>query len=427
MKIIVTPIPNDQTPSVMALLPVDILYYNILTKIRAKSLLRFKCVCKDWYNLINSSNFRNIQHKHTLQLESRDSSDFLVVSDTYGLDSDDTRGTIWPLLYTYLDAPNYTSGINRKMEAFEVSCHIVGSSNGLICLQFEGSGFSLCNPVTREYSRLIKSPLLASDGFLDAYNGFGYDVVSRDYKIVNITKFQQNCIVHVYSTGSNSWKKVQKYPDLLHKSWGYNGKNVIVNNKLHWIMLKNDEDIRTNSIFMFDLDTEEFGDISYPTGLQMYDGSLDLRVSHGRLCTLQKSLPSTYRKFSMWVMKEYGVVESWTKLYEILGKRICTKYFWMITQLSRRDREEVLLIRYDKHRIRELVWYNLETKSITGKAKDTAPEKYFGSDWLCIASLAPIPGNHPNKRHTDLAIVDDMKKEVALGYSAYCANLPMYG
>ncbi|XP_074313650.1 F-box protein CPR1-like [Silene latifolia] len=387
MKIIVNPIPNDKTRNIMALLPIDIVFYNILTKVPAKSLLRFKSVCKDWYNLINSSNFRNIQHTHTL--ESHDSSDFLVVSSRCGV-------LVNQFLFyiMYLDAPNYTHG---KSRTFDSCWDIVGSSNGLICLKNLGSGFLLWNPVTKEYSRLIKSPSsLASVHISFEYYGFGYDVVSHDYKIVNIefrdAEFRRDCIFHVYSRGSNSWKESQKYPDSILGYKEYFGRNVVVNNKLHWITFKR---TAIKIILIFDLHTEELREISYPTSLR-HAKEHDLMVSRGRLCILATThWPSKHPNVSIWVMKEYGVVESWTKLYEVEGEQISSKYFRIITHQSKKDGEEVLLQKHDKNG--ELVWYDLENKSITGKVDDPATEKYAGHTWVCIASLAPIPGNDNSK------------------------------
>ncbi|XP_074313587.1 F-box protein CPR1-like [Silene latifolia] len=391
----------------MTLLPTDIIHYNILTKIPAKSLLRFKSVCKDWYNLINSKIFISIHQKHTLEFHGP--SDFLLL-----VHGGSTTLTSTPLIstfettwfYTYLDAPNYTSGIRTKLGTFEA---VVGSFNGLICLKFKRLGFLLCNPVTREHSWFIKSHNLGSVHLWDADYGFGYDVVSCDYKIVIIEfpdyEFQQDVIVHVYSTDSYSWKEAKKIPDLRINKYMFpnrHGKSVVVNNKLHWIMLKKKRSTKIRIILMFDLHTEEFREISYPNNsLKRHDeGVLELTVSGGRLCTLVNHYSSNRSStVSMWVMKEYGLVESWTKLYEIVGEQISTKHFRIITHLSRRrDSEEVLLLKYDNDQ--ELVWYNLKNKSISGKAVDFGTQIYVIDTWTCIPSLAPIPGNDPNKHRT---------------------------
>ncbi|XP_074313588.1 F-box protein CPR1-like [Silene latifolia] len=170
---------------------------------------------------------------------------------------------------------------------------------------------------------------------------------------------------------------------------------------------------------MFDLHVEEFREISYPTNsLKRHDeGVLELTVSGGRLCKLVNHYSfNRSSTVSMWVMKEYGVVESWTKLCEVVGEQISTKHFRIIYHLSRRrDIEEVLLLRYDNDQ--ELVWYNLKNKSITGKVVDSQPcsnksitgglaiKIYVIDTWACITcipSLAPIPGNDPNKHRTSI-------------------------
>ncbi|TQD94331.1 hypothetical protein C1H46_020145 [Malus baccata] len=112
------------------------------------------------------------------------------------------------------------------------------------------------------------------------------------------------------------------------------GENAFVRGALHWIQKNGVQ----HFIVSFDLSTEVFGEITMPEPdstwkkrkLTFQPGTLLNGFS--RICRYGESLaffeksPDTYSAsesgmlLSMWVMKEYGVAESWIKLYTVHGK-----------------------------------------------------------------------------------------------------------
>ncbi|PHU02795.1 hypothetical protein BC332_28046 [Capsicum chinense] len=139
---------------------------------------------------------------------------------------------------------------------------IAGSINGLICYNI-CHDLTLWNPSTRKFKQL---PDLGLQMTSDFHIGFGYDRVHDDYKVVAIIReFRTNYYyAKIYSLKIDSWRTMDDGARLYHHS------GMLVNGNLHWITKYDDG----YGIMFIDL----------------VDGK----------CS-----------------KEYGVKESWTKLYTI--------------------------------------------------------------------------------------------------------------
>ncbi|KAK9681729.1 hypothetical protein RND81_10G023700 [Saponaria officinalis] len=306
---------EEKSKSVTLNIPEEIIHYDILTRVLVKSLLRFKSVCKYWYTLINSSTFINIHQKYSVESRSHDYySEFLIISNEFGSNTCELM---------YIDDHNSTSLRNFKIEDVNNFTYFstVGSCNGFICLKLSDyySGFKLCNPLTKEFRNIIDHPRdrIRKIVCLKKYR-FGYNSVGRDYNIVIVTSYRKYSypplfggVVQVNSTRTNSWKTTDEFSPKLFLT----RKGVAINNTLHWNVLKEREkdDSNKNDILKFDLHTEKLGRISYSAQLKN-ELDFDLMVSNGRLCTVTKNV--TTDRIRIWTMNEYGISESWMKLYE---------------------------------------------------------------------------------------------------------------
>ena len=144
---------------------------EILARLPFKSLLRFRCVCKSWRDIIAASHFVK---KH-LSCKKNKSRLLFLQKHPQSIDYEVTN-KVW-------DA-------NRELQ-FPVqfpSCksnwhviRVLGSCNGLICFEFESVGVFLCNPCTRDFNMLPEPPTKSKSS--DFY-GFGYDFRTDDYKVV---------------------------------------------------------------------------------------------------------------------------------------------------------------------------------------------------------------------------------------------------
>lgn len=155
---------------------------------------------------------------------------------------------------------------------------------------------------------------------VDFSYGFGCctdtDQCRIDYRVVEIVRKEHSCInryyVSVYSLRSDSWKRMEEYPSIVF--WDHSGK--FVNGKLHWSAEDRVSDSKsTFFISSFDLVNETFGNVALP-GPEGEFFDHEVGCSGGNLCLF------CYfeNKMDVWVMKEYDVTESWTKIASIPTK-----------------------------------------------------------------------------------------------------------
>ncbi|KAJ8556157.1 hypothetical protein K7X08_022915 [Anisodus acutangulus] len=201
---------------------------------------------------------------------------------------------------------------NCPPKSLSLSGRILGSCNGLICLNSDSFTLTLLNPCTRKFNVFIDTAVQykgSGIGCSVSY-GFGYDASVEDYKVVKIFSFNQTedryeNMVKVYSLKAKSWKIIQGFNS------GYiNGKVAIfANGTLHWEACLGD----SWEIITYDLTLERIEKMVLPNyeGRRIY---WTLGVSRGYLIACCNYEPN---RADIWVMKEYGVEKSWTKLVTI--------------------------------------------------------------------------------------------------------------
>ncbi|KAL0008027.1 hypothetical protein SO802_009529 [Lithocarpus litseifolius] len=127
--------------------------------------------------------------------------------------------------------------------------------------------------------------------------------------------------IEVYTLSSDSWRRVGI--DFTTNGVFFNNNNLLttplVSGALHWMAVKSEEEEIRNCemIVSFDVNSEEFRKLAQPHGsiddnticrcLASFKGKLAfITYGHSEQLGLQHSI---------WVMREYGVVESWNKLF----------------------------------------------------------------------------------------------------------------
>ncbi|KAJ8540411.1 hypothetical protein K7X08_030330 [Anisodus acutangulus] len=187
----------------------------------------------------------------------------------------------------------------------------IGSCDGLICLSVKNS-LVLWNPSTRKWKEIPKQYPHMSQDYYYTY-GFGYDKYNDDYKLVLIysSKIKNSGNeVKVYSLRTNSWKKIKGFVS----GYIYSNSGVLVNGIAHWDTRPHNDFSSCYYIVTFDLETEKQGKIDLPS-YENEDVHWDLISSRDSLfgfchCESQGEV-------DIWVMKEYGVKESWTKFASV--------------------------------------------------------------------------------------------------------------
>ncbi|XP_050229498.1 F-box protein CPR1-like [Mercurialis annua] len=179
---------------------------------------------------------------------------------------------------------------------------------------YNEQGISLWNTSTNKFKSF---PLWIVDIQLD---GFGYDSVSYDYKVVMVTKlFSEDFLrVMIYSVKTNSLRRIQDLHGLepFSTRLNYDHSGVLVGSFLHWVAHPlNERTAYHNFILAFDLRDEKFRKVPQPRDMIDVEDKVLNMVSELGGCL---SLSYQFQGYvDIWIMKEYGVEKSWTKLVSV--------------------------------------------------------------------------------------------------------------
>ncbi|KAM5576936.1 hypothetical protein ABKV19_007669 [Rosa sericea] len=314
-------------------LPEDLIILQILTRLPIKSLIRFSCVSKRWSSIILSD--PQFAKKHfKLASEQNSLSQRLLLSTRSQMQSLDVDTS------SFVD----DSSVRNLTCPFKQPGHFVkmlGSCNGMVCVALDfHDGYYIWNPSTGLFLKL-PNPNFASEGVISFdpkmpdsdrsktiigphYWGFGYVSATDDYKVVVEARFSDfKMHVEVFSSRANSWKRIES---TLTVSSVYHSftktRGALSNETLHWLHAawpRAPECYRL-VIAAFDLTKEEFREIPLPVfkgdGTSLYS-FIDVGVvSGGCLCVCRYEGQSK-EHIQLWVMREYDVHESWTKLFRL--------------------------------------------------------------------------------------------------------------
>ena len=208
---------------------------------------------------------------------------------------------------------------------------IVGSSNGLLCLTHRYQNDSqyqylyvLWNPsIHKAISLPVPDLRLNSIRHYALSHGFGYDPATDDYKLVRVVYVDGSVLpqVEMYTLRSGGWRYLTASgPANVIADWTL---SVFMNGVVHWLaQTPNGEGNIRNVIVVFDIGHEVFDEISVPKSLEgMEHLNMEVAVVDGLLalvpCIRNEWELEGEESYSVWVMREYGVVESWTKLFDI--------------------------------------------------------------------------------------------------------------
>jgi F-box interacting protein len=143
--------------------------------------------------------------------------------------------------------------------------------------------------------------------------GFGYDHLIDKYKVVAVSMYicyrnftLQDIQVNVHTSGTNSWRLIQKFPPVTF----YNNhlqSGIFVSGTINWLVRIGDQ-----PIVSLDLGTESYQQILYPDQV----AASSLVVLRDCLCILARHGGSQMVS-DIWLMKEYGNRESWIKLASV--------------------------------------------------------------------------------------------------------------
>ncbi|KAG5631155.1 hypothetical protein H5410_002872 [Solanum commersonii] len=308
-------------------LPEDVIIY-ILLSLPVKSLMRFKCIFKTWYILIRSSTFINVH----LNCSKTAKEEFIILKRSLQEDPFQHKTTLSFLfgddlkpVSPDLDVPYLASTFANNYDQFIGPCH------GLIAL-VNMVNTILFNPATRNYRLLPPCPSDVPQGFRCSVDGvgFGFDSMANDYKVVRISKvyndppyrdpYSREQKVEVYDMSTDFWRELENIDQDMPRIYWAPCSMVFYKSACYWLAIGSKDKM---IILYFDMGTEIFNTINMPDTCNSYNGPhYGLVVLRDSITMLRYPNPNpeydpAQDLMQIWIMKEYGLYDSWMKIYTI--------------------------------------------------------------------------------------------------------------
>ncbi|XP_059461149.1 F-box protein CPR1-like [Corylus avellana] len=289
------------------------LMLKILCRVPPKSLIRFRCVSKSWLEMIGNPDFFSHNPLNYSILISQETPNHLLLL-VKGTEKFITKREVLSFLsYKTLDS----------VDQIPHTLKLVASCKGLLCLhKFRTSDVYLWNPATPSVGLKALPPVTfrVRDVFGSCL-GFGFDSRSNDFKVVRIliiefqTKgienfFHMNKYVEVYSLSGGSWRLLDLEVPMFFGFLICSG-TLALDGAFIWWMPGHD-------IVVFDFSDEVFRTMPLPR-LSSYWESINISLLNGHVTLLAFAGSGMHAKCSLeiWVLLEFGVKESWTRLTTI--------------------------------------------------------------------------------------------------------------
>ncbi|KAL6194109.1 hypothetical protein ACLB2K_035193 [Fragaria x ananassa] len=312
--------------------------FDIHCRIPIKTLIKCRRVCNPWRSLLSDPLF-------TKGLFARTPACHLVRA----------MGRYYLLNFNDASTPNGVTALQTRF--LNSSDGFVGSCNGFLCLynkERNRLGFFISNPITGESLALPKAmkpndppPIYCGPSadaithenlaFLDSFRpksveelvfqscsafGFGFSPISDVYKVVVFTKSRLFEVksprefrlsrgpekVTVLTVGSGSWRHIEDsvMGEFDHQS------GIFLNGYLHWI--GRTTLVGSRFIYAFCIESESFKELPLPPWTV---DSNKTRCNLGVLNGCLSIIVDLDCNVNVWVMKDYGVKESWAKELDI--------------------------------------------------------------------------------------------------------------
>ncbi|XVF28010.1 hypothetical protein REPUB_Repub14bG0158900 [Reevesia pubescens] len=175
---------------------------------------------------------------------------------------------------------------------------------------------AIWNPSTRKHQ--VLPSLGSSNGYV---YGFGHDPITDDYKVVKVMQLRGiggkalESEVKVCSLKRNRWRKIQDIPC----AFSFPRANgVFAGGALHWVLTQKVQLSEENVIVALDLGVENYREVPQP---EYTDKGFQLNVGFLGGCLSAMANYGDVR-VDLWVMKEYGVKESWTRLLSVAREQV---------------------------------------------------------------------------------------------------------
>ncbi|GAU18092.1 hypothetical protein TSUD_52030 [Trifolium subterraneum] len=303
-----------QSPMEKTLTPVPPLPFDLVTEILCcipvNFLLKFCCVCKSWNYLISHDSVFQKKHFHLsttvhnrlhLILTPRPSAsrEFLLSDILISSIFNNNLSTITATPLNYPLTPNRGRSFGG-----------VSSRHGIFCFAIDQSSALLFNPSIRKFKLLppLKSP--PQNYYLQTNYTLVYHRFTDNYMIVAVSLDKNRQInVNTHAFGTNYWRRIQNIPYRCR----LRGVGISVGDTVNWLLY--DVTISSSPLWVIlSLDLEEYScrKLLHPLSNERPDHKMVFQELKGCLCIL-----SQCANYSVWIMKEHGNEQSWTKLLSV--------------------------------------------------------------------------------------------------------------
>ncbi|CAK7322643.1 unnamed protein product [Dovyalis caffra] len=311
----------------ISILPEHILQ-SIFFKLPIATLVRCRYVCKSWRHILADPNFAKLHGRFA---------NLLLFVDRKGLSSRLSRCRNLYFLEPEGGSIDYGKSLATVFSwSSELSSvfSVENSCKGLLCLRrnnIDGltDGIWILNPLTGEY---IILPPHEDDQIRQYFYrcGLGFCPNTNLYKVIKMfhTRHDKTMNAEVYTLGTDEWRKIGVVPqynaprrDNLRSftnapcRYNWSLTNASVNGSIHWLIMDmNGPRIRPIQMCAFDFEIEKFRSFGLPPIFQGDDYCwTEIGVVRESLCI---SCRNRFRLqvTEIWLMKEYGVEGSWTKM-----------------------------------------------------------------------------------------------------------------
>jgi F-box interacting protein len=328
---------------------------KILSWLPPKYLIQFKCVSKRWHALIGNPDFlsKNLLN-HSILTQNPCDPRRLTLFFARDISDSDKKIHSFRSYDSLCCASQTPANLPPEPSDFD----IVASCNGLLCLwDVMGSNLYLWNPATSSDlkaipaspSRCRAESSTARADFWFQQVGFGFDSVSNDFKVVALVDEDGDGFLEadMYSLKSGCWRP-------LDMSVSFELHLVSQSAALDEIFLWYDDEggeYMDYRIVAFDFSEEEFVTMTFPDTSFFGNHEEDRRTLtklKGSVAMVLFPEEEEYMHLDIWVMLEFGVSESWTRLLSIdLPSHLERPLgFWKNGELFMQNREGQLVL-YD--------------------------------------------------------------------------------
>lgn len=197
---------------------------------------------------------------------------------------------------------------------------VVGSCNGVVCIALDKKKLLLWNPSERKHREL---PTFCADLEVPGTyisHGFGYDDFNKEFKVVSVFCYiaptgRYETTVCIFSSNLNRWTVTDNFPDgkvPCNSHSHSNNSGEFVDGAVHWLGSSESQPLAI--IVSFNLKSGKYSEVQQPA-FDVISGtecSLMLGTLGDCLCILCNYKEN---RTDLWIMEEYNVRKSWTKLF----------------------------------------------------------------------------------------------------------------